>query len=753
VGQRKNAMLVGVAAVLCSLLGATSAAAEPGAEPIPKEGFGDAGRFVNADGSRPGFEFPPVPYDWNDDYDILAIAPRSIDRWTYALGVNAAGSAFIRQNIDTGDLDATLPSSPVMGPLAPNSDGTRIYSVGTLLNDSNTCALAVYLVGGSWSVLRSWTPGSGCGDVVSVPGAADRVVVSTRYQGMFTVRGGVVEAGSWTPALGEDGYLHLTMGAGGVFYASNSTSLRKFTLTDNGVAAQAESVALNWLWNNADNWRAQRPLYSSGRVIAGRQVLDASSLAPVGTLPSPPGFAEQMWQPMGVDATTIYALQPESVNSFEDDDIRVHLFDLASLRYIDSMSFIDAGHPNAIPEGGFVEVSPGVFAFASYDGLVIGFLGKRRGSAGEFTSLTPQRLLDSRLGIGRPSGSRSPLGAGKTFELQITGQAGVPTSGVSSVVLNVTGTSPDKDTYLSVYPAGIAPPDISNINLRTGETRPNLVTVKVGASGQVSVFNAFGNVHVIADVAGYYSTSEGQPGSRFVPVSPTRVIDTRTAALGPKQPLGDSVPLEFSLAGRGLPSTGMTAVAMNVTITRPTVASYLTVYPGDVARPEVSNLNYIASDTVPNQVIVRLPPNGVLKFENDAGTTDLIVDVVGYYHLNDSNERGRFFPTTPVRFLDTRIDQIFPGDGKVWSDEGVVVTYPDEPYAAWVMNVTVVDAEAEGYITVYPEPGNPPNASNLNFRAGQTLPNHVVSPTGPGVGWYNFGGEVHILADYFGGFT
>ena len=33
---------------------------------------------------------------------------------------------------------------------------------------------------------------------------------------------------------------------------------------------------------------------------------------------------------------------------------------------------------------------------------------------------------------------------------------------------------------------------------------PNLVTVKIGAAGQVSVYNLNGNTQVIADVAGYY---------------------------------------------------------------------------------------------------------------------------------------------------------------------------------------------------------------------------------------------------------
>jgi hypothetical protein len=83
---------------------------------------------------------------------------------------------------------------------------------------------------------------------------------------------------------------------------------------------------------------------------------------------------------------------------------------------------------------------------------------------------------------------------------------GVPSTGVSAVVLNVTITDPSAGSYLTVYPSGSAVPTASNLNFSPGQTVPNLVVVKVGSGGMVNVYNAAGATDVIFDVAGWYST-------------------------------------------------------------------------------------------------------------------------------------------------------------------------------------------------------------------------------------------------------
>jgi PKD repeat protein len=123
-------------------------------------------------------------------------------------------------------------------------------------------------------------------------------------------------------------------------------------------------------------------------------------------------------------------------------------------------------------------------------------------AAGSFASLPPARILDTRSGNGAPA---APVAAGGTVALQVTGRGGVPASGVSAVVLNVTVTQPKAVGFITAYPHGTAKPTASNLNFVAGQTVPNLVVALVGADGGVALYNgSSGTVQLIADVAGYY---------------------------------------------------------------------------------------------------------------------------------------------------------------------------------------------------------------------------------------------------------
>jgi hypothetical protein len=47
--------------------------------------------------------------------------------------------------------------------------------------------------------------------------------------------------------------------------------------------------------------------------------------------------------------------------------------------------------------------------------------------------------------------------------------------------------------------------------------------------------------------------------------------------------------------------------------------------------PLASDLNWVGGETVPNLVVVELGTTGVVSVYNYAGSTDVIVDVEGYY--------------------------------------------------------------------------------------------------------------------------
>ncbi|MEP7193173.1 MAG: hypothetical protein ABI903_09935, partial [Actinomycetota bacterium] len=97
------------------------------------------------------------------------------------------------------------------------------------------------------------------------------------------------------------------------------------------------------------------------------------------------------------------------------------------------------------------------------------------------------------------------VGVGEMVHLQVTGEGGVPDSGVSAVVLNVTVTAPSVAGFLTVFGDETTRPTASNLNFAKGQTVPNLVIAPVGANGKVALYNGSGgSMQVIADVAGWF---------------------------------------------------------------------------------------------------------------------------------------------------------------------------------------------------------------------------------------------------------
>ncbi|MFF2746348.1 hypothetical protein ACFVVA_12460, partial [Kitasatospora sp. NPDC058048] len=134
--------------------------------------------------------------------------------------------------------------------------------------------------------------------------------------------------------------------------------------------------------------------------------------------------------------------------------------------------------------------------------LVADVTGYYGDSGSTYSPATPVRLLDTRSGLGARAGALS--GHGGMVSLPVTGLEGVPATGVTAVVLNVAVTEPTADSNLSVYPHGTARPGVSNLNFAAGQTRANLVVVPV-VDGRVTFSNNWGDVHVVADLNGYFT--------------------------------------------------------------------------------------------------------------------------------------------------------------------------------------------------------------------------------------------------------
>ncbi len=352
-----------------------------------------------------------------------------------------------------------------------------------------------------------------------------------------------------------------------------------------------------------------------------------------------------------------------------------------------------------------------------------------------FQAIAPARIMDTRSGAGTTA---SPLGAGETRALQVAGQADVPPDAVA-VALNLTVTEPTAATYLTVWPAGAPQPTASNVNVIAGQTVANMVTVGLGAGGQIDLYNFLGDAHVVVDVTGWYADG-------FAPVVPVRVVDTRSGLGGPTFQAGES--RDIDLAAAGVPA-GATAVVANVTVVNASASTYVTAWPSGATMPTASNLNVVPGQTVPNMVTVGLGTGGRVSLFNYTGTADLVVDVAGWY-------TGGFHAVTPTRIADTRGGQcgvrLGPGETRQVAVTGLAGV-PAGSAGAVALNVTVVNPTASTYLTVWPSGTPQPTASNLNALVG-TVPNMVTTGIGADgrVSVFNFAGTADVLIDVAGWF-
>jgi RHS repeat-associated protein len=156
-----------------------------------------------------------------------------------------------------------------------------------------------------------------------------------------------------------------------------------------------------------------------------------------------------------------------------------------------------------------------------------------------------------------------------------------------------------------------------------------MVTVPVGADGKIDIKVAGGGtVQILADLAGYYAAS----GSTFLPAGPVRLLDTRSGTGGTTGPVAAGSVVVLSVAGsNGVPSSGVTAVMVNLTVTAPTAAGNLTAYADGASLPAVSDVNYASGQTVANMVTVPLGADGKIDIRVEgSGTAQVLADLGGY---------------------------------------------------------------------------------------------------------------------------
>ncbi|MCU1391497.1 MAG: hypothetical protein JWL72_4835 [Ilumatobacteraceae bacterium] len=378
----------------------------------------------------------------------------------------------------------------------------------------------------------------------------------------------------------------------------------------------------------------------------------------------------------------------------------------------------------------------------------------------DFIPLTPFRLADTR--AGGPTGDGlfvggGPIQGGATLQLRVQGRGGVAAD-AASASLNVTSVGSVGTGFLTVFPCGSTQPTASSLNYPAGSIVSNAVITKIGAGGNVCIFASV-TTDLVVDVGGAFPF-----WSSLSAINPFRVLDTRAG-----QPTSDGVGQGAGLrpdasvtvvkvAGRAGVPANAGSVVLNVTATEAAGPGYITVYPCGSQPPTASNINVPTDGTVPNLTVTKIGTDGSICIYNQIAT-QLVVDVDGYFPAST-----KYTALLPARVLDTRIG--FPTTDGVGSGGGPVATTSVTTVpvrgrggvaagaTAVVLNVTVTDPQAAGFLTVYPCGATRPLASNVNFAPGQTVANAaVVALAGDGTVCIFASQPTQLVADVNGSFA
>jgi hypothetical protein len=273
-------------------------------------------------------------------------------------------------------------------------------------------------------------------------------------------------------------------------------------------------------------------------------------------------------------------------------------------------------------------------------------------------------------------------------------------------------------------------------------------------------FYSLAPVDVIVDLNGWFAAD-----SNFAAVGPDRVFDTRPGespgalrTVAKARVGGESV-LAVQLTDlRGLvPGANVSAVSLNVAVTNPDRAGFVTVYPcGD--RKLVASVNHPAGATVANAVIAPVSPDGRVCFYSLV-PVDIIVDINGWFATGTD-----FTAVGPDRVFDTRpgespgaireVEEVPVGGGRVLQVRmtGLPGVTPGTDVGAVSLNVAVTNASGPGFVTVFPC-GERRLVASVNHVAGQTVANVVLAPVSPDgdVCFFSFA-PVDLIVDVNGWF-
>jgi hypothetical protein len=370
---------------------------------------------------------------------------------------------------------------------------------------------------------------------------------------------------------------------------------------------------------------------------------------------------------------------------------------------------------------------------------------------------SPIRLIDTRDGTGLSG--RFVANTYRTFN--VAGSPAIPNNAIASTG-NVTAVGPTAGGYVSVLPEQVSgDPPVSNVNFRSGVTRPNNFVAPLASDGRVAIVyvaKAGARTHLILDVTGYFLSTTGE--ARYVKLAPARIMDSRDGSGGVDTYTSGS-PQTFDVAGQGGVPANAVAVAGNLTVTNATRRGFAALTTEASPSPATSTLNFEQGETIANGIVIGLASGGSLSavIGNGGGQADLIFDVTGYFVAGSTG--AIYHVLEPSRLIDTRSDVGLSNSFQAQQPRTLDITPATLPNgtAGITGNLTVVGSTRSGFVAAMDAPNVDPDTSTINFSTGQTLANGVVAPLAAagGISFVYVAGSsttarTHLLLDVTGYF-
>ena len=229
---------------------------------------------------------------------------------------------------------------------------------------------------------------------------------------------------------------------------------------------------------------------------------------------------------------------------------------------------------------------------------------------------------------------------------------------------------------------------------------------------------------------------------QFIPMTPCRLVDTRPDR-GGAGPIQGGTARTFNLPQLAQSASppceslaSAAAYSLNVSAVPQGPLGYLTVWPDGLTRPLVATLNSLDGRIKANAAIVAAGDNQAIDIYVTQ-TTDVVLDIDGYFAPLPNPDTLAFYPLTPCRVIDTRNPNSDLGgpylQGQQERDFPVLeATSCNIPASAqaYSMNFAAVPKQALGYLSVWPTGQSRPVVSTLNDLTGTIVANAAIVPAG-----------------------